>query len=81
MMVMMMAMVAFMLVAHVLMTRMLVPYVGVMNMGPMRLMVMVRLVLGIVCIGNAGAEHHRSGGDCRHKSRPHFVSPSLWAFP
>jgi hypothetical protein len=44
---------------------------GVMSAG-IRVMVMMFLVLDVVRIGNAGAEHHHSGGDCRCQSRPHW---------
>jgi hypothetical protein len=52
---------------------MFITRVGVMSAGPIRMMMMmVLVVLDIVRIGNAGAEHHRSGGDRRNQSRPHL---------
>jgi hypothetical protein len=60
------------LITCMLAARMFIPRMGVMSAGPIRVMVMVRVMLDVVRIGNAGAEHHRSGGDRRDQSRPHW---------
>lgn len=64
--------VAGMLITCVLAARMFMTRVGVMSAGPIRMMMMMLVVLDVVRIGNASAEHHRSGGDRRNQSRPHW---------